>query len=112
MTEDVVKIGDVTISKERLKLFVWEDVLEDYSTGIVCVLAMNEEHAWDLIYKECSTAWWTLQDNPDFKLKTQNQDTAKDAYEHMKKKGAFITDKAVRPKIIKDARAFVVWGGG
>ena len=33
----------------KLKLYVWEDVLRDHTSGMICVLALNLEHAFDLI---------------------------------------------------------------
>jgi hypothetical protein len=33
----------------NLKLFVWEDVLNDYTPGLVCVLANDLEEALNLI---------------------------------------------------------------
>ena len=36
----------------KLKLFVWEDCLQDYSTGIMFALARNEDEARELISKE------------------------------------------------------------
>ena len=40
----------------KLKMFVWEGVLTDWSDGIVCVLASNLEEAIKLIIKKDSTA--------------------------------------------------------
>ena len=39
---------------ENLKLFVWEGdgVLEDYTSGMICVLAQNLEEALGLIRKK------------------------------------------------------------
>ena len=41
---------------ERLKLFVWEGVLRDWSCGIVCVLAKDLEQAIQLIKEKDDTA--------------------------------------------------------
>ena len=43
---------------ENLKLFVWEGsgVLPDYSSGMICVLAENIDHALELIYEEDRTS--------------------------------------------------------
>lgn len=38
--------------KPKLKLYVWEDVLEDWSTGIAFALARSPEHARKLIAKK------------------------------------------------------------
>ena len=39
------------MKKEKLKLFVWEgdNVLQDYSPGMVCVLARSLGHAIELL---------------------------------------------------------------
>jgi len=34
---------------KKLKLYVWENVLCDYTCGMVCVLAFDLEQAFDLI---------------------------------------------------------------
>ena len=34
---------------ENLKLYVWEDVLRDHTSGMICVLALDLEHAFDLV---------------------------------------------------------------
>jgi hypothetical protein len=41
---------------EKLKLFVWEGegVLQDYSSGMICVLAHNLPEALKLIEDKCS----------------------------------------------------------
>lgn len=36
------------MSKKQLKLFVWEDVLRDYTAGMVCIYAYDLEHALEL----------------------------------------------------------------
>ena len=36
----------------QLKLYVWEDVLEDYTSGIMCALATSPEHARELLRKD------------------------------------------------------------
>ena len=36
----------------NLKLFVWEGVLEDWTSGIVCVLAHDLEEAYRLVEEE------------------------------------------------------------
>jgi len=77
-----------------LKLYVWEDVLRDYTAGIVCVLAENEEAAWKVLYEEERTAWWVLQGEPEDR--------------HMKG----ISPKATRPRCVTEPEAFAVWGGG
>ena len=43
-----------------LKLYVWEDVLADWTSGMVCILAKNEKQAYELLYEEDSVAWSQL----------------------------------------------------
>ncbi len=38
----------------KLKLFVWEGVLADYTSGIVVALAESEEAAMKLVKEKCS----------------------------------------------------------
>lgn len=42
-TPQLVATGDL------LSLFVWKDVLTDYTAGLVCVLAHDEAEAWNLL---------------------------------------------------------------
>jgi len=77
-----------------MNLYVWEDVLCDYTAGMVCVLAENEEAAWQLLHDEAHIAWWILQGEPEDR--------------HMKG----ISAKATRPRCVTKPEAFVVWGGG
>jgi len=37
----------------NLKLFVWEDVLRDYSTGVMFALAKDESEARKLLLEQC-----------------------------------------------------------
>lgn len=76
-----------------LNLYVWEGVLEDYSAGIVVVLAESEESAWELLKISDNVAWWRLQGQPD------DRDY----------KG--ISPDATRPMLVTEPAAFVVWGG-
>lgn len=39
--------------KKKLKMYVWEDVLEDYSPGMMCALATSPDHARNLLLKKC-----------------------------------------------------------
>lgn len=78
----------------RLKLFVWEDVLTDWTSGLICILAESLEQAMELLKKKNHTAWWVLNGEPE------NRDF----------KGIYKLIK--NPKIVKKPEAFVVWGGG
>lgn len=33
----------------KLKMYVWENVLPDYTYGMVCAIAESEEQAWELL---------------------------------------------------------------
>lgn len=41
------------MAKKKLKLFVWEGVLTDYTDGIMFAFATDREHARELLLKEC-----------------------------------------------------------
>jgi hypothetical protein len=72
--------------KNKKYLFVWEGVLTDYTSGMVCVFAKNEKDAWDLLKKKDLYAWASL--------------------------GGENLDKAIKPCKVTKSEAFVVWGGG
>lgn len=40
--------------KPKLKLYVWENVLTDYTDGMMCALATSPEQARKLLLKRCS----------------------------------------------------------
>jgi hypothetical protein len=84
--------------ESKLKLFVWEgkDVLENYTSGMVCALARSEEHAFEMLRRKDDTAWWALQGHPDLHGKDRRL------------RG--ISKNAIRPMEIKRPAAFVVWG--
>ena len=93
-----------------MPLFVWDGVLEDYTSGIVCVLARSEKQAWKMIYEKSSLAWWVLQGEPDFEIEGKERSYSDSGYRKVPKCGYFKT--AIRPKKITKPEAFVVWGGG
>lgn len=39
--------------KAKLKLYVWEGVLEDYTSGVMFALAESTEHARKLLLEKC-----------------------------------------------------------
>jgi len=92
-----------------MRLYVWEGVLSDYTDGLVCVLAKSEKQAWQKLYEKDDTAWWSLQGHPTF---DENKDKSHSEYAqyNVPKCGYFST--AIRPKLIKEPEAFIVWGGG
>jgi hypothetical protein len=67
---------------DKLKLYVWEGVLIDYSSGIVCALARNEEEAWRKVKETDEMAHDILKSNHEY------------------------------PEEFDVPVAFVVWGGG
>ena len=86
----------------KMKLFVWEDVLTDYTDGIVCIYAGSEDKAWDVLKKEDRTAWGLLRGRRRV-YTTEDNRKVKDLEEDK---------KVIRPRCIKEEEAFVVWGGG
>ncbi len=49
-----------------LKMYVWEEVLTDYTDGLACVLAHNEEEARRLIKAEIDNPYvaWQFDEDP------------------------------------------------
>jgi len=92
-----------------MKLFVWEGVLEDWTSGLVCAFAEDEKQAWQKLYEKDSTAWWNLQGHLEIEG-TGSLSTR--LWMKFNATGEFVTDRAVRPKVIEAPEAFVVWGGG
>lgn len=78
----------------NLKLYIWEDVLRDYTPGMVAVLAESEEQAWELIKQKDISAWEQLRGYDE----TYND------------KGLY--PNAKRPREITKPEAFTVHGGG
>ena len=72
---------------KNLKLYVWEDVLEDYTKGVMFALAKNVEEARKVILD-----------------KSEKED------EYMSK--ILQSDLASEPKVIDSLEGFYVWGGG
>jgi len=69
--------------KQELKLFIWEGVLTDYTSGMVAILAKDLEHARKV-----------------FKKKFPNEDYV-------------LNDFFGKPhEVVKKADAFYVYGGG
>lgn len=68
-----------------LKLYVWEDVLEDWSAGVMFALAQDADHARELI-----------------RLRAGN---GIGPHSHLH------VDLAREPRVIEQPEGFVVWGG-
>lgn len=71
-----------------LALYVWEGdgVLEDYYSGLVCVLARSEQEAWSLLKVKDETAAWSLSGEG--------------------------SSERIEPKRVTEPEAFACWGGG
>lgn len=65
----------------KLKLYVWENVLQDWAYGIAFALAEDETHAWQILDQEDKTA------------------------------GQAIRREGKKPREVTAPEAFVVWGG-
>ena len=70
-----------------LKLFIWEDVLTDHTSGIAFALAESVEEAREIIF-------------------------AKKMEESGYIGTTFETDLASEPKVINNKEGFYIWGGG
>ena len=70
-----------------LKLFIWEDVLADYTSGIAFALAETTEEAREIIFAKAMT---------------------EDGYISSTLK----SDLASKPKVVDNKEGFYIWGGG
>jgi len=68
---------------DQLKLYVWEDVLKDHTSGIIFALAHDVEEARRLA---CAIEDW--------------------------EKGIIASETATEPLVVTSPRAFRLWGGG
>ncbi|WPH59229.1 hypothetical protein AFNJKBDN_CDS0012 [Halorubrum virus V_ICIS4] len=98
---------------DDLSLYVWEDVLRDYTAGMVAVYAESEGDAWDELYEEDSTAWWMLQNSAHPPVSFDGHGTKSERLKaHLELEGKHAVDEATDPVEVTAPEAFVVWGGG
>lgn len=106
-----------------LKLYVWEGVLVDYTSGMVCVLANSLEEAFQKVYEKDGLAWSELQgmwevfswDNPEIeKLRGKHPKENLTTLQRrlLDNKGIKVSQTAIKPRVITKSEAFVVHGGG
>jgi len=81
-----------------LGLYVWENVLTDYTSGMVCALAHTEAEAWDMLRAADHTAWWSMRGQADDRNDPRTPEE--------------LGDDVPRPKRVEKPEAFVCWGGG
>lgn len=105
----------------KLKIFVWEDVLSDYTPGIVCIFAESLEQAFEILYLKDSLAWFSLQNITvnwnDKHISELCKIYPKDNLMQLQKRHfdsleIKVSSTYKKPKIITEPEAFVVWGGG
>ena len=72
---------------KKLKLFIWEGVLEDYTSGIMFAIAENVEEARELIMSKS--------------LETDGSTSI-----------TLISDLKSEPKVIESKEGFYIWGVG
>lgn len=95
-------------------LYVWEGVLVDWTSGLVCVRAPSEKEAWELLYEKDSTAWWSIQGNqdpPEDHPKEYTGNRSLKLKKYLDDVGKAATEDAEKPRKITESEAFVVWGG-
>ncbi len=80
-----------------MKLWVWEGVLTDYTSGLVCVHAETEERAWELLKAQDKLAW---------RLLTNGDSGYCDCAE------CLTEGEAIRPRCVDSEEVLVVYGGG
>lgn len=83
-----------TMSKQELKLFVWEDVLTDWSSGIIFALAPDVDTARRL------AAIKYMEEGGEYYKKFPLEDTV--VWKQTSKP----------PLVITEPEGFYVWGGG
>ena len=99
-TETRKTAADSVNSSDRLCLFVWEDVLKDYTAGMACAIAHNEDEAWKALAEADHTAWWFLRGRPEDRNDPRTADKLKD------------DPTVVKPRRVDSPEGFAVWGGG
>jgi hypothetical protein len=97
-TEPKIKLNPP--SAPKLRLYVWENVLTDYTDGIMFALAESVEQARELCYQR----QWGKDRKPE---DTYAQAMAKDGGEYTC--AVYLQSE---PRIVESAEGFVVWGGG
>ena len=79
----------------KLKLFVWEGVLTDYTSGVIFALARDAQHARELVCAKEGI-------NPKTGKSLTNSEYTPRVWLDMKKE----------PQVVTKPEAFLVWGGG
>lgn len=72
----------------KLKMYVWENVLPDYTYGMVCAIAESEEQAWELLKAKDPWAYGSIC------------------------KGRYPDQKITQPVEVTNPDIFIVAGGG
>jgi hypothetical protein len=78
--------------ENNLKLYVWDDVLVNYSSGTILVMANSVSHARDLVAKEYYGVPYAEVRNLDYY------------------NGQVLKDIQSEPEIITTPKAFLCWG--
>lgn len=92
-----------------MKLWVAENVLNDYTSGIAIIYAESEKKAIDILYRDSPLHCWVLYNYPECNHPGHNtgKTRSEDWWKHHK------PDKLPPEfKLIKDASAFTLSGGG
>ena len=71
-------------TNNNLKLYVWDDVLVDYSSGVMFALANNVEEAREVILDS----------------------------EYSYNEGTIVKDLKQKPKVYQEPFGLAIWGGG
>lgn len=90
------------INTGKLRLWVWHDVLIDWSSGIVFALAISEAEAWDCLKEADSVAWCTIRDNLGGDQRWEDDKRTPDE----------LPADITRPKEYDSPVGFTCWGGG
>lgn len=83
---------------QKLKMFVWENVLEDYTPGLIVALAHNLEEAKQVVMEKAK------KDSGEYWESTGYRTGNKDTFES--------TMKYSSVQVVESPAAFFVYGGG
>lgn len=85
------------MKNKKYYLWVWADMLADYTEGIAFAFARTESEAWEKIKESDPTAWWAIRGRP------KDQNDIRQPAE---------LSKSCRPRKVVKSEAFTCWGGG
>ena len=91
-----------------MRFWVADNVLKDWSSGVICIYAKDEGDAIEQLYKADNVAFIVLYNWPKCECDNNpKEDKPVHFYKHHK------PDRLPSVfKLIEESKAFIVWGGG